>query len=72
MSKHNAKTLFEKNIQSAEELIRLHEGIEKLGTKLEISWLLRAVVVFSVSALDAYFHDKVKYRVVFPQISRQI
>jgi hypothetical protein len=62
MSKHNAKTLFEKNIQSAEELIKLHEGIEKLGTKLEISWLLRAVVVFSVSALDAYFHDKVKYR----------
>jgi hypothetical protein len=62
MSIHNAKTLFDKNIQSAEELIRLHEGIEKLGTNLEISWLLRAVVVFSVSALDAYFHDKVKYR----------
>ena len=43
-------------------MLKLYDGIERLDTKLQISWLLRAVVVFSVSALDAYFHDKVKYR----------
>ena len=62
MPTHTAKTLFDLNIQSSEEMIKLYDGIENLGTKLEITWLLRAVVVFSVSALDAYFHDKVKYR----------
>ena len=62
MPTHTAKTLFDLNIQSSEEMIKLYDGIEKLGTKLEITWLLRAVVVFSVSALDAYFHDKVKYK----------
>ena len=43
-------------------MLDLYDGINKLGTKLEITWLLRGVVVFSVAALDAYFHDKVKYR----------
>lgn len=62
MATHTAKSLFDLNIQSSEEMIKLYDGIEKLGVKLEITWLLRAVVVFSVSALDAYFHDKVKYR----------
>src|SRR6266700_7429071 len=62
MPTHSAKTLFDLNIQSSEDLLKLYDGIEKLGTSLEISWLLRAVVVFSISALDAYFHDKVKYR----------
>ncbi len=62
MPTHTAKSLFDLNIQSSEDLLNLYDGIEKLGTKLEITWLLRAIVVFSVSALDAYFHDKVKYR----------
>jgi hypothetical protein len=62
MATHTAKSLFDLNIQSSDDLLKLFDGIEKLGTKLEISWLLRAVVIFSVSALDAYFHDKVKYR----------
>lgn len=43
-------------------MIKLYDGIEKLGTRLDISWLLRATIVFSVSACDAYFHDKIKYR----------
>jgi hypothetical protein len=30
---------------------------------MDLEWLLRAAVVFVVSALDTYFHDKVKYRV---------
>jgi hypothetical protein len=62
MATHTAKSLFDLNIQSSHDLLKLYDGIEKLGTKLEITWLLRAIVVFSVSALDAYFHDKVKYR----------
>jgi hypothetical protein len=62
MPTHTAKSLFDLNIQSSEDLIQLYDGIEKLGTKLEVSWLLRAAIVFSVSALDAYFHDKIKYR----------
>ncbi|MGH7989138.1 MAG: hypothetical protein ACREDS_02945, partial [Limisphaerales bacterium] len=62
MASHTAKSLFDLNIQSSDDLLKLYDGIEKLGTKLDISWLLRAVVIFSVSALDAYFHDKVKYR----------
>jgi hypothetical protein len=62
MPTHTAKSLFDLNIQSSEEMIKLYDGIEKLGVNLEITWLLRAVVVFSVSALDAYFHDKVRYR----------
>jgi len=31
--------------------------------KLNTRWILRAAVVFVVSAMDTYFHDKVKYRV---------
>lgn len=62
MPTHSANSLFQLNVQSCEDLLKLYDGIANLGTKLEISWLLRAVVVFSVSALDAYFHDKVKYR----------
>jgi hypothetical protein len=61
MPAHSAKSLFDLNMQSTDDCLTLFDGIEKLGTKLEISWLLRAGVVFSVSALDAYFHDKVKY-----------
>ena len=62
MPTHSAKSLFDLNIQSAEECMQLHAGIERLRTQLEISWLLRASVVFSISAMDAYFHDKIKYR----------
>jgi hypothetical protein len=62
MPTHSAKSLFDLNMQSVDDCITLYDGVEKLGTKLEISWLLRAAVVFSISALDAYFHDKVKYR----------
>ncbi len=62
MPQHSAKSLFELNIKSADECIALFDGVEKLKTNLQISWLLRASVVFSISALDAYFHDKVRYR----------
>jgi hypothetical protein len=62
MPTHTAKSLFDLNIKSSREMLDLYDGINKLGTKLEITWLLRGVVVFSVAALDAYFHDKVKYR----------
>ena len=62
MPAHSAKSLFDLNMQSVDDCITLFDGIDKLGTKLEVTWLLRAAVVFSVSSLDAYFHDKVKYR----------
>jgi len=62
MPTHSAKSLFDLNMQSVDDCVTLYEGIEKLNTKLESSWLLRAAIVFTVSSLDAYFHDKVKYR----------
>jgi hypothetical protein len=62
MPTHSAKTLFDLNMQSVDDCITLYDGVEKLGTSLEITWLLRAAIVFAISALDAYFHDKVKYR----------
>jgi hypothetical protein len=60
---HTPKSLFELNIQSAKDCLRLYEGLAKLKVKTNVKWLLRAAVVFAVSALDTYFHDKVKYRV---------
>lgn len=62
MAHHSAKSLFNQNMQSVEDCLKLYDGVDKLGTSLEISWLLRASIVFSISAMDAYFHDKVKYR----------
>jgi RiboL-PSP-HEPN len=63
MPVHTAKSLFELNIQSAKDCLRLYEGLSKLKVQTNVRWLLRASVVFAVSALDTYFHDKVKYRV---------
>src|SRR5271166_922973 len=63
MPAHTAKTLFDKNIESANACVTLYDGIIALHTTLDSTWLLRAAIVFSVSALDAFFHDKVKYRV---------
>jgi len=62
MAKHTAKSLFNLNMQNACDLLELYSGIEKLGSRLDASHLLRAVIVFSVSSIDSYFHDKVKYR----------
>jgi hypothetical protein len=59
---HTAKSLFDLNIESAQHCLTLYSGLKKLGSGLEISWLLRSAIVFSVSALDSYFHDKIKYR----------
>jgi len=63
MPAHTARSLFDLNIQSAKDCLRLYEGLSKLKVKTNVKWLLRAAVVFAVSALDTYFHDKVKYRV---------
>jgi hypothetical protein len=63
MPVHTAKSLFELNIQSAKDCVQLFDGLSKLKVKMNVKWLLRAAVVFAVSALDTYFHDKVKYRV---------
>ena len=63
MPVHTAKSLFDKNIRSAETCVAVYDGLAKLDTILNPKWMLRAAVVFAVSALDTYFHDKIKYRV---------
>ena len=63
MPGHSAQSLFDKNIESADECLALYDGVSQLKTLLQIDWVLRAGIVFVVSALDTYFHDKVKYRV---------
>ncbi len=63
MAQHTARSLFDLNIVGADECIALYDGLEKIKVGADINWLLRASVVFSVSAMDAYFHDKIRYRV---------
>lgn len=64
MATHTAKSLFAQNIQSAQDSLALYDAISKLNPQgVDIDWVLRSAVVFTVSALDTYFHDKVKYRV---------
>lgn len=63
MASHSAQNLFTKNMESADACLALYDGVSKLKTQLQIDWVLRAGIVFVVSALDTYFHDKVKYRV---------
>jgi hypothetical protein len=63
MATHTAKSLFDANITNADSCIVLYDGVEGLHTPLDLASLLRAAIVFSVSALDAYYHDKIKYRV---------
>jgi hypothetical protein len=51
------------NIQSARDCVALYDAIVSLRPRsVDLDWILRAAVVFAVSALDTYFHDKVKYR----------
>src|SRR5712692_2140068 len=51
-------------MESATHCLNLFDGVEKLKPKgVDLTWILRAGVVFVVSALDTYFHDKIKYRV---------
>lgn len=54
--------LFEINIQRAEKLLKIHESAHAKGrppSTGESDDILRAVVVFAVSALDAYFHMRI-------------
>jgi len=60
-TKHTAQALFQKNLSSVDDCVTLYEGINTLRVGIETSWLLRAAVVFLVSAMDTYFHDKIKY-----------
>jgi hypothetical protein len=63
MAQHTARSLFDLNVVGADECLALHDGLTKIKVAADVTWLLRASVVFSVSALDAYFHDKVRYHV---------
>jgi restriction system protein len=55
--------LFDLNIQGAEQCVKIYDGVPTLGSKLDLDWLLRSAIVLAVSAMDAYFHDKIRYRV---------
>ena len=60
---HNAKSLFTQNIESSKTCLKLYKAIESLNPAgVDVSWVLRAGIVFAVSSLDAYFHDKIRYR----------
>ncbi len=64
MAGHSAKSLFDMNIESARDCLALFDAIKPLKPKsVDLDWILRAAMVFAVSALDTYFHDKVKYRI---------
>jgi restriction system protein len=64
MHTHTAKNLFNQNIQSAKDSLALYDAIAALQPRgVDINWVLRSAVVFAVSALDTFFHDKIKYRV---------
>jgi len=62
MSRHTAKSLFDLNIQGAEQCVRIYDGVSQLRSSFDLDWLLRSAIVLAVSAMDAYFHDKVRYR----------
>lgn len=62
MPSHSAKSLFDLNIESAQECIDMFDGLSTLKVSMKLDWLLRASIVFVVSALDTYFHDKIKYK----------
>lgn len=56
MPTHSAKSLFDKNIQSAKECLQLYDSLIALKPKkVNPEWILRASVVFAVSAIDTYF-----------------
>lgn len=47
------------NIQGAEQCIKIHDGVAKPRSNLDLDWLLRSAIVLAVSAMGAYFHDKI-------------
>lgn len=63
MAQNSAKTLFDRNMRSARTCLDLFDHLPPPTSTLNTRWILRAAIVFVVSALDTYFHDKVKYRV---------
>jgi len=58
---HTAYGLFKKNMASVNDTLSLYRGIRELRVGLDTGWLLRGSIVFLVSALDTYFHDRIKY-----------
>lgn len=62
MNRHTAKSLFDLNIQGAEQCVKIYDGVSTLNSNLDLDWLLRSAIVLAVSAMDAYFHDRIRYR----------
>jgi hypothetical protein len=62
---HNALNLFRKNIEEAESLTPVYEYLERsLSTPLSFDDLLRAQIVYSVSAFDKLMHDLIRIGMV--------
>ena len=62
---HNALSLFRKNIEEAKSLIPVYEYLEiSLVTPLSFDDLLRAQIVYSVSAFDKLMHDLIRIGMV--------
>ena len=59
--RHTAYSLFKTNMSSVHDTLSLFRGIRELKVGLDTDWLLRGAVVFLVSAIDTYFHDRIKY-----------
>lgn len=62
---HNALSLFRKNIEEAKSLTPVYEYLESsLVTPLSFDDLLRAQIVYSVSAFDKLMHDLIRIGMV--------
>lgn len=59
--RHTAFSLFKTNMSSVHDTLSLFRGIRELRVGLDTDWLLRGAVVFLVSAIDTYFHDRIKF-----------
>jgi hypothetical protein len=63
LTTYSAIKLFDQNIESAKNCAKLYAAIASLKPRdVDVTWVLRAALVFAVSSLDAYFHDKIRYR----------
>jgi hypothetical protein len=62
---HNALSLFRKNIEESKSLTPVYEYLESsLVTPLSFDDLLRAQIVYSVSAFDKLMHDLIRIGMV--------
>lgn len=57
----NIKTIFDRNISTVEDSIRLYQYLSSVPQKIEIDNILRSQIVILVAALDTYLHMKIRH-----------